>query len=69
MQDILGEIKSLENEIKRIKLMHSIGKISLAESKKEIRILDSRLKSLMNGLPEKDRSEILFRKEYHSVHY
>lgn len=69
MQDALREIKALENDMKRIKLLHSLGKIPLSESKREIRILDDRLKALMGNLPEKDRNDILFRKEYHSVHY
>ncbi|MBI2172848.1 MAG: hypothetical protein HYT73_01400 [Candidatus Aenigmarchaeota archaeon] len=65
----MTEIKSLENDKKRIKLLHSLGKIPFEQSKKEIRILDSRLKVLMDSLPEKERSMLLFRKEYHSVHY
>jgi hypothetical protein len=66
---ILSEIRLLEKEIKRIKLMHSLGKISLSDSKKEIRVLDSRLKVLVKALPEKERTALLFRKEYRSVDY
>ena len=69
MQDTLAEIKSLENDKKRIKLLHSLGKIPFEQSKKEIRILDVKLKTLLQSLPEKERSMLLFRKEYHSVHY
>ena len=69
MQDTLAEIKSLENDKKRIKLLHSLGKIPFEQSKKEIRILDAKLKTLLQSLPEKERNAILFRKEYHSVHY
>ncbi len=69
MQNILGEIKSLENDKKRVKLLHSLGKIPFEQSKKEIRVLDAKLKTLLQSLPEKERSLLLFRKEYNSVDY
>ena len=58
------EIKSLEREIKKIKLMHSLGKIPFEQSKKEIRALESRIKSVLEGMPAHERGIFLLRKEF-----
>lgn len=64
MQNVEGEIKALENEIRRIKLLNSLGKLQLGEAKREIRILESRIKSLMESLPAHQKEMMLLRKEF-----
>ena len=61
--DLHSELFVVDREITKIKTMHMLGAISYKDAKKRITRLDSKLKKLLDELPEDEREIYNFKKE------
>ncbi len=68
VKDVRKRIRLLEREIEKVKMMHSLGKLSTNDAKKMILQLDSYVMKNVNSLPEYERQFYLIKKEFGIIH-
>ncbi len=62
-KDASNHIFDIERKIKNVKTLHSIGRLSTADAKKQIKELEKELHSHLGKLPELKREYYLYRRE------
>ncbi|MEM7819449.1 MAG: hypothetical protein QXD48_01325 [Candidatus Aenigmatarchaeota archaeon] len=62
--EIYREIRQIEKEIERIKMLQRLGKMELKQAKIMIKNLDAKLMSHVNKLPEYDRQLYMIKREF-----
>ncbi len=62
-KDVGNHIFDIEQKIKNVKMMHSLGKISTPEAKQQIKGLEKELHMHLEKLPELKREYYLYRRE------
>lgn len=61
---IHSNIKSIERQMERVKLLHQMRKVTHDAAKNEIRRLEAELMEHVNQLPEHEKQIYLIKKEF-----
>ncbi len=64
MKTVHSDIRKLERDIERIKMLHSLRKITHDAAKQEVKRLELELLRHVNLLPEYQRQIYMLRKEF-----
>ena len=64
MKTVHSNIRRLERDIERIKMLHNLKRMTHDAAKSEIKQLEEKLLLHVNALPEYERQVYLIRKEF-----
>ena len=64
MKSSYSEIRKLERDIERIKMLHSLKRVTHEAAKSEIKQLEERLLVHVSALPPHEQQMFLLRKEF-----
>ena len=64
IKDPYNAVKAIEQQIHRVKTLHSLGKINTSRAKKKLRFLEEQLKLTLQELPETERHYYYYRRLY-----
>lgn len=64
IKDTYNKIKHVESKLHKVKTLHSLGKLGIKETKKQLRSLESELRALVNDLPETEKHYYFYKRLY-----